>query len=127
MGVTFGGVSQFLGATLLMGLFQIARSLACLFGPQRPILTGAAPAPPGQATGRLWCARARLWVRRARAAIARPPVPAFSAAEPSSQSPSAAAWQAARMMLNSDRRIQHFIERASARSEMLTVIYPYVL
>ena len=72
-------------------------------------------------------ARARLWLRRARTAIARPSVPAFSAAEPASQSPSATAWQAVRMMLNSDRRIQHFIERASARSEMLTVIYPYVL
>ena len=47
MGVTFGGESQFLGATLLVGLFQIARSLACLFGSQRPILTGATPAPPG--------------------------------------------------------------------------------
>ena len=87
MGVTFGGESQFLGATLLVGLFQIARSLACLFGSQRPILTGATPAPPGPGH---WPAlvRARAPLGPACARSHRAPLSARIFSSRASQSPS---------------------------------------
>ena len=96
------------------GAFQglvSSRAFGCVERSQAFVMMSQVPEPKEP---KVPMVRARAPLGPACARSHRAPLSAriFSSREQASHS--AAAWHATRMMLNSDRRIQHFIERASA-------------